>query len=265
MRQLTPGARVTALDGLRGILALVVVAAHMGWPFGVHALTELPRIPVLTFFVISGYVLTGSYDGRVWVFLLRRFVRLWPLYATTIATGYLLTGALPPVGELFWWPMLLDHSPPIDPPAWTLYMEAWVTPILPILFWMAARHRGLFLIVPLFALGLVFIDVRLYFVAFFAAGVAAAQFAIPWPTRVPAIAIWLGKISYSLYLTHFIVLFWANKLFGSFGTMVGLPAAFVVAWAMWRWVEQPSILMSRRIGQKCARNRSPIPAYQFVR
>jgi hypothetical protein len=55
--------RVAAIDGLRGVLALAVVAWHLGGPLGATWLLIPSDIAVATFFVLSGYVLTR--DGRL--------------------------------------------------------------------------------------------------------------------------------------------------------------------------------------------------------
>ncbi len=227
----------------------MVVACHLKWPIGNEVMSGAARVAVLSFFVMSGYVLAFSYDGRVAIFCVRRFVRLWPLYGATIAAAYALNGSLPPLGELVCWPALIVRPPPIDPPAWTLYAEVWVTPILPVLFWLTARNRAIGIVLPPLALGLMVVDWRLYVIAFFAAGVGLARFAIPWPRRVPAVAIWLGRVSYSLYLTHWVVLIWLDKWFGPLGPLLSLPVILAVAWAAWRVIEQPSIGLSRRIGR----------------
>ena len=74
-------ARVAAVDGLRGLLAVVVLAWHVAAPFGLAWLLPAANLAVATFFVLSGYVLTRGWDGRYGVFLIRRFLRLWPVYA----------------------------------------------------------------------------------------------------------------------------------------------------------------------------------------
>ena len=63
---------------------------------------------------------------------------------------------------------------------------------------------------------------------------------------------WLGKISYSLYLSHIVVLYSLfYTLHHTFPPPVimalVLPASLGVAWALWFFVERPSITWSRRI------------------
>jgi len=241
-------ARVRALDALRGILALVVVADHVMWILGSTALVEAARWAVIAFFVMSGYVLARSYDGAPLAFVVRRLVRLWPVYAVCILAGHLLIRTMPIAGEFLWWPSVLTADPPADPPAWTLYLEAWATFFLPTLFWLGSKGRIIALMLSPASLAFTLIDPRLWFVALFAAGSAAAQFNIPWPSRIPAPAVWLGKISYSLYLSHWICIGACVAALGPFGAALGVALTFPVAWCVWRWIEMPSIKLSRLAG-----------------
>ena len=92
------------------------------------------------------------------------------------------------------------------------------------------------------------IDPRLFVLAFFAVGVAGTRFKICFPSRIPAWALWLGDISFSLYLTHWIVIATCFRAWGSPGILVGAVATLPVAWIAWRYVERPSIYLRRRIG-----------------
>lgn len=68
---------------------------------------------------------------------------------------------------------------------------------------------------------------------------------------------WLGQISFSLYLTHFPILFTLAALtfVADYGhpaatlvaTLVGLTASLVVACLFERWVDRPAVRLSRRI------------------
>jgi peptidoglycan/LPS O-acetylase OafA/YrhL len=60
--------RILALDGLRGCLAVVVVAAHYDELFHTNALFLLGQLAVVIFFLMSGYVLTRSWDGNYFPF-----------------------------------------------------------------------------------------------------------------------------------------------------------------------------------------------------
>jgi peptidoglycan/LPS O-acetylase OafA/YrhL len=236
------------LDGLRGVLALTVFADHVLKGLGCLAFQPAARVAVMAFFVMSGLVLARSYDGRPLSFVLRRMVRLWPLYTICILTGHALFHIPLELGELVWAQSVLHGLPACDPPAWTLYMEAWATFFLPPMFWLAARSRAWAVVLPIASILLIAIDDRLYFVSLFAVGVALARFQLPVPSHVPAPALWLGKISFSLYLSHGIVLQEICQFLGLWGLVPAIPVCFIVAWGLWRTVEIPSIALSHWVG-----------------
>ncbi len=243
--------RLHSLDALRGVLACVVLADHVALTtFGSHALALAAYCAVLAFFTMSGLVLARAYDRRPLAFFVRRLVRLWPVYAVCLVAGYGLSFRLPPLSEFAWYPLPPHNGfAQIDPPVWTLILEAWATPVLPLLFWIAARGRVWILLTTVASIGLAFIDERMFCLFFFAAGVSAAQFDIPWPQRLPGWSLWLGKISYSLYLSHGLVIVIAMTMLGPVGPLLAVPSMFVVGWLVWRLVEQPSIRWSRIAGR----------------
>ena len=134
--QVANASRVAAIDGLRGLLALVVLAWHVSGPLGVAWLLIPADIAVAVFFVLSGYVLTRGWDARFGVFLARRFVRLWPVYALCLGVGYLIAGIHPVWSEFLWYPIIgANAKPSIDPPIWSLFLEAWTMPFMPFIVW----------------------------------------------------------------------------------------------------------------------------------
>ncbi len=60
-------------------------------------------------------------------------------------------------------------------------------------------------------------------------------------------AQWLGRVSYSLYLSHWLVLHALTRALGWPGAVAGAALSFPVAWCVWRWLEWPSIRASRAI------------------
>jgi len=248
-----PGAtahrRLPFLDALRGVLALMVVVSHIAVWSGHHPWPQLANIAVDGFFLVSGYVLALSYDGRFVAFVVRRFIRLWPVYALCLTVGYWMHGMWPIAPELIWWPTdrmnALGHT---DKPVWTLYIEAWATPMLPLLVAVARRNRSAGLAVAAgFMLAHLLIfhrDTTLYF-SLFAVGVAVSQYDVKLPDA-PGWAAWFGKQAYSLYLTNWLVLEAFARAFGDTGALYAIPAVFFVSWTVWRGVERPSIRLSRR-------------------
>jgi len=241
--------RLPAVDGLRGALALVVVVNHFAQKLGSSALFPAADFAVCVFFLLSGYVLTRGWDGRYGVFLARRFVRLWPVYALCLAAGYAIERTSPTWSQFFWFPLLNANSKPaIDPPIWSLCIEAWAMPFMPIIVW-AGRGR---LWRPLAGVAIILaageINVKFLFGVFFLAGAFLSRF--PFRNRLlqSAIPQWLGRVSYSLYLSHWLALSLGEYMGGRLGVMIATPIAFLVAWAIWRWIEAPSIRLSRQAG-----------------
>lgn len=80
--------KLPALDGLRGVASIWVVLHHLCTNKLVFStpLLENGSMLVDTFFVISGFVMTYQYAGRilnmrdVLIFLWRRIARIWPLH-----------------------------------------------------------------------------------------------------------------------------------------------------------------------------------------
>ena len=64
-----------------------------------------------------------------------------------------------------------------------------------------------------------------------------------------AIPQWLGRVSYSLYLSHWLVFAIAIRISGPWGAIEAIPVAFCVGALVWRFVEMPSIMASRRISR----------------
>ena len=114
--------RFRALDGFRGVCALMVALYH--WPVISHLTGPrffLPNAQMLMdfFFVMSGFIIAASYGEQLtgWTdfrgFAMRRFARLWPLHAAVLAVfvAIELAKALlaPHAGKLP--PFTATHSP----------------------------------------------------------------------------------------------------------------------------------------------------------
>ena len=62
---------------------------------------------VMAFFAMSGFVLARAYDGRPLAFVVRRVIRLWPLYAVCMVVGYaIIPHRLPSAAVMVWYPLL---------------------------------------------------------------------------------------------------------------------------------------------------------------
>jgi len=166
--------RAAAIDGLRAIAALSVVAYH-AWLYTLPAVTAAHRdtradqvfhelrLGLVLFFVLSGFLLYGPWvraalEGtpgpRLGTYLLRRAARILPAYylavAGSVALLWGLNGAigvrLPPGGDL--WSFLVFGQNfsdatvlKLDPPLWTLAVEVSFYLLLPALGWLALRLR----------------------------------------------------------------------------------------------------------------------------
>lgn len=88
--------RYAALDLMRGIAALAVVAFHLPIPKGSVSLVPRGYLAVDLFFALSGFVLAFAYGaelaqgGNVRRFMGQRLIRLYPLYLLALAFGALL-------------------------------------------------------------------------------------------------------------------------------------------------------------------------------
>lgn len=141
-----PPSRLDALDGMRGVAALMVMGLHIAGCLGLGLLGH-GYLMVDLFFLMSGFVLSAGYGARLtrgraglW-FTLKRLVRLYPLALLGLLLGaavamalaarglrpledrpalYLLLGALflPWLGG--------GLISPFNGPAWSLQLELWI-------------------------------------------------------------------------------------------------------------------------------------------
>jgi len=245
--------RLPSVDGLRGLLACVVLVWHAVEPLGLVGFGRLADLSVSGFFALSGYVLARSWGAPYGHFLLRRWVRLWPTYVVCLSGAYAVAGVGPTWSLCFWWPIV---SPAVDPPIWSLCVEAWAMLFMPVIVALARGPRTLFFCAfALSSLALGF-HWKLGVAAFFLAGAffAPRSLRLDWlDSPVPQA---LGRISYSLYLCHWPLMSGARVAIGIWGPLLAVPLTFPLAWVLWRCVEAPSIRFSRRIGSGWAGKRS---------
>ncbi len=241
--------RVTCLDGLRGFLAAYVMIAHLANAFGQGRLIGAANVSVTIFFVISGYVLTRAWNGHYLAFLARRVVRLWPVYALAIAVGGYLCGSFAPASLYLWFPLMGVHAQPAqNPAAWSLFIEAWAMPLMPLIVWIGRRPVWTAAaMLALFAAKGYNEDV--YYGLYFIAGSYFARATIRSRFLESAFPQWLGRISYSLYLSHLLVIAVLKFYLPGVALYLAIPACLVVAQVVCLAVERPSILLSRRVGR----------------
>jgi len=238
--------RIPSLDGARGILALVVMLAHFAALEGYRQGLPYATLSVYGFFFISGYALTVGWQGFYVPFLVKRFVRLWPMYAVALAIGSMLTGVDTPWHDFFWAPFRNRHTAfPQDPPVWSLYTEVYAGIAMPLII-LSARNGWTAVVATLACLLMSGLQGDFVLAPFFIAGAfAATRIRFDVAILNGAIAQWLGKISYSLYLTHALTIVACKHASPVWWSLVSIPLAFLVAAAFQVLIEGPSIRFSR--------------------
>jgi peptidoglycan/LPS O-acetylase OafA/YrhL len=198
---------VPALDGLRGLAALIVVLAHTSAalrmpPLQRVALFEGPLHPLINaqgavqlFFVLSGFVLAGSLARNrtaadLAAYVVKRVFRIYPPFAVALLLAWLLS---------FFYDASLDLSPFLNrmsrvhldpsqllgslsfpgnahrqlPVGWTLRVEMIFSLLLPVMLFVLRRSHALVLVA--LALGLMWVSEPLRFAFPFAIGLVAYE------------------------------------------------------------------------------------------
>ncbi len=333
-----PSVRYGYIDALRGIAAILVVLHHCilaaGVGFGVFDWMNLGRIGVVTFFLISGYVIPFSFQGsspRIG-FVIARMFRLYPAYWLSIL---LAVSLLPLATEMqFSQPMILANAtmlqvflgqPDILSTYWTLALELifygtcflafsfgklacpnyhaisaaviCIAALLASVIKYTMQHHGIpsgsiFLIAFMHAgalarqalmegnpqamqrlkqvlLLLVVMAPAINYISFAAMpggdwiarvtgcylGSALFFYAVLRRAFVSGITLFLGAISYSIYLIHPLVLMllqpWIDELPDTHALigalLAGLTGSMLVATAMHYWIEKPMILVGKNL------------------
>ncbi|MDE2413040.1 MAG: acyltransferase, partial [Sphingomonadales bacterium] len=133
-------ARLHGLDAIRGVAALVVFIFHVDAGFQFPILFRKGYLAVDLFFMLSGYVLARTYEGRLREgmsaaqLLALRYRRLWPpmvigclcgLPLLAIDAGDWRTFGVVAVANFALLPMPLVGLAimPLNPPGWSIYFE----------------------------------------------------------------------------------------------------------------------------------------------
>jgi peptidoglycan/LPS O-acetylase OafA/YrhL len=182
---IVPSIRLVALDAWRGIAALLVALYRIfadGW---LHALPFVRNAYLFVdfFFVLSGFVIAYAYLGKIttkasaFVFLVRRFGRVWPLHAALLAVfvmlelarglfGFYKTGVFDAFMGLrapitIVWEFLLVQSLGFtgqtgwNTPAWSISAEFWTYIVFAVLC--LAGRKFVLWIAPVLVIGGLFI------------------------------------------------------------------------------------------------------------
>jgi peptidoglycan/LPS O-acetylase OafA/YrhL len=199
--------RMPALDGLRGIAILLVLAhgfdvvqTRTGPGHGVDLALDLGWIGVQLFFVLSGFLITGilldtrSARGYYKSFLTRRVLRIFPLYYGVLFIAFVVLPFITPMppghGEhqIWLWTYLenfaepFGRGEPVFPHFWSLAVEEQFYIVWPIVVYFVGR-RGV--IVVGIVLAVIAIGARVYVRAHYGQ-MAAYMFT---PCRMDALAI----------------------------------------------------------------------------
>jgi peptidoglycan/LPS O-acetylase OafA/YrhL len=251
-------ARNASIDGLRGLLAAYVTLWHFLAPTAVFHYLPSAVLVVYCFFAMSAYVLTPTWRGDYLVFLVRRFLRLWPVFALCLIAAGLLSGAALAWTDFAFYPIVpREIVLEINGPMWSLHVEAWAMLAFPAIVWFGKSLTRVVVGMLIFiALGQ--FEQKLGNGAMFVLGSYLTRYpfnvaALNW--RFPQ---WLGKISYSLYLTHWIVFKACDEWLPRGDHFVGLPLAIGVGYLVWVGAERPSIELSRTVGSMLTRAKMAI-------
>jgi len=165
-----PGAHVPALDGLRGVAVLLVLAFHFAHIDGEGGAVERALLGatragwagVDLFFVLSGFLITGilldARGGRGYfrAFYLRRVLRIFPLYYAYLAVLFFVLPAFFPLIDVrretqgWLWTYLGNvlfareggfHASPFTGHFWSLAVEEQFYLLWPLLVWWLPRRR----------------------------------------------------------------------------------------------------------------------------
>jgi peptidoglycan/LPS O-acetylase OafA/YrhL len=257
------------LTSLRGVCALAVLISHCTWwPRGGHA--------VEIFFVLSGYVLTWGHIRRprgsleFWRARLARTAPTHLVATALVGTAMIAAGSATfdqLLTNLALLPVIAERQMPINGPTWSLALE-WVAYLLfpvAVIGICRAPVAACFFCTAAFLLRLLLLPawsdwqwfpIVLHVLAEFGIGASlAAMGLVPRPTRWlrwfdSRPLLWLGQISYPLYLIQALPLFLLcggiNPNAGFLRHAAAAVAALCLGAALHVLVERPAQLWFKR-------------------
>ena len=138
-----------------------------------------------------------------------------------------------------------------------LCVEVWAMPFMPLIAWFGRGSIArVILIVPIW--WLLRTDSHLYWLWLFMLGGVLSRLTPVCPPLESAVPQWLGRVSYSLYLSHWPVMLMLLGVFGRVGIVCGMPSVVGVDWLVWKYLERASIALSRQVSASGAHAVVPI-------
>ena len=239
--------RVAWLDGARGFAALAVMLKHFGFA------SADASYCVDFFFVLSGFVLSRRYESDLMAsmsplrFMRERLSKLGPLYligTALVFLAYVPVGITPDVvgaagAAAFMVPYLGTGSPylfPLNPPAWSLFFEL----VVNLLYVLNVRRLNDRALIASIAIGLSLAAVDTHLTNGFGRAMAGFAFGallyrktpeiggLAVPERLRKHLIFLGTLSYPLYITHWalVVACQHHGLPWGAGAVLSIPLAY---------------------------------------
>lgn len=140
------------LGSLRGYMPYPEMNSGMGLLFGGNT-------GVTLFFLLSGFLLTRPFllgsPLQIKNFLVRRALRILPMFYFTILIGALISGKWEAViPSMFFHGITLGTLWPMGAVWWSLVVEVQFYLLLPLIVWVSCRPRWRFLLAPLLACGI---------------------------------------------------------------------------------------------------------------
>ena len=252
--------RILEFDAIRGLAALAIIVNHIWFP-SVVPLTA----GVYLFFVLSGFLITSIIIKNLHkpnfliAFYGRRSLRIWPIYYIALIVVIIFNFISPGPEPLEGLPYFLTYTQNIQeywfgiaPPfihgfqhTWTLAIEENFYLFWPLLIYVFGPLAILSLGTPVWAASFKLFSINVFF---FATVGLINLHAGAWclkPLRWPAL-VYLGEISYGLYLYHYIILCSARILMESAGiqpawwnNLALFAASLCTAACSWKWIESP--------------------------